>query len=291
MHVEFVNATWIIYTSYSTRKTKMPNSDRFFLTSPHSGESVPNEIFWLNHLPENILMFDVDRFVDQLYRPVAQKLDLKFIESKWHRYFSDANRFPEDIDKGSVEGAPHPEGVHLTGMIWQKTSQGHILLKEPISQDLHQLIVEKYYSEFHDSVKRQYSDYFAQSSDPVFQLDLHSMPSQGTSIHKDPGETRAEIVISDQEGKSASGEYVQLVIDAYEKAGFAVVKNWPYVGGRVTQIYGQPKKNQNCVQVELRRDLYMNEETKKMKPEAFAETTEKLSKAIEWIKSKIDLIV
>lgn len=261
----------------------MSNDQRFFLTSPHSGEKVPEDVYWLQNLDERILMFDVDRFVDELYEPIAIKLKIPMIKAEWHRYFSDANRLPEDIDQGSVIGAKHPKGKFLTGLIWQKTSQGHLLLNEPISQELYQLLVEKYYQQFHKLVMAKYKSFFELNSDPVFQLDLHSMPSLGTEIHRDPGEKRAEIVISDQNGKSASKAYVDLIIEAYKKAGFEVAYNWPYIGGRVTETYGKPDLNQHCVQVELRRDLYMNEETKLKEMSHFGTLQDKLEKAIAYI--------
>lgn len=263
---------------------------RFFLTSPHSGEQVPSEVYWLKDLPEEILMFDVDRFVDQLYQPVAQTFNIPLIKSNWHRYFSDANRLPEDVDQGSVEEALHPKGKFLTGLIWQITSQGHPLLKEPISKKLYQDLIEKYYSQFHNDVVFQYKDFFSKNLNPVYQLDLHSMPSVGTQIHRDPGQIRAEIVISDQNGQSASKSYVDLIKKAFDHSGFKTNYNWPYIGGRVTEIYGQPSKHQHCVQVELRRDLYMNEQTKKKKPLEFELVKQKLTAAIEYIFKNIHQI-
>ena len=59
-------------------------------------------------------MFDVDRFVDDLYRPSIESLKVPFITTPWHRYFSDPNRFPEDIDEGSVVDSTNPLGTHIT---------------------------------------------------------------------------------------------------------------------------------------------------------------------------------
>lgn len=256
---------------------------RLFLTSPHSGEKVPPEVYWLQNLEEKILMFDVDRYVNVLYKLVADRLAIPWIESDWHRYFSDANRIPSDVDQGSVEGSPNPKGKFLTGLIWQKTSQDHVLLDHPISSELYQRIIEKYYTPFHLNVQDMYARFFSMNDDPVYQLDLHSMPSKGTSIHRDPGETRAEIVVSDQVGKSASKDFVQLVIESYKKSGFQVAYNWPYIGGRVTETYGQPHKKQHCVQVELRRDLYMDEISKQKKHPDFLALQKKLENAIHLI--------
>ena len=69
------------------------------------------------------------------------------------------------------------------------------------------------------------------------------------------------------------------MIAAYEAAGFQVAYNFPYVGGRVTQLYGKPDQNQHCIQVEMRRDLYMNEDTKALEASSKG-VSEKVSKAL-----------
>ena len=95
------------------------------------------------------------------------------------------------------------------------------------------------------------------------------MPSLGKDIHKDPGGTRAEVVIGNRKGASAGEEFTKLVFDAYKDEGFKVKMNWPYQGGRITEIYGQPKQNQHTIQVELNRSLYMNEEKGQKKGKFF----------------------
>jgi N-formylglutamate amidohydrolase len=88
------------------------------------------------------------------------------------------------------------------------------------------------------------------------------MPSIGTNQHRDPGEKRADVVISDSHGKSCSKDFLDLVVDCFEKENFKVSYNWPYFGGRLTEQYGQPQKGHHVVQIELNRALYMNEITK-----------------------------
>ena len=115
----------------------------------------------------------------------------------------------------------------------------------------------------------------------VFQLDLHSMPSVGTLAHSDPGEKRAQVVISDFHGKSAMGEFKEMVTKAYKQTGFEVVCNHPYVGGGITQLYGKPERGQHCIQVELNRALYMDEGTKKILHEKARVLQLNLQKAME----------
>jgi N-formylglutamate amidohydrolase len=76
-------------------------------------------------------------------------------------------------------------------------------------------------------------------------------------------------------------------VAAYEKAGFSVKLNWPYVGGRVTQTYGKPDQGQHTIQVEISRAQYMDEETKQYRPNQAGETQAKLASAIKYIHGQI----
>lgn len=248
---------------------------------------VPDEVTWLKGLPEPTLMRDVDRFVDQLYDKVIRELNLPHIVAQFHRYVVDLNRLPTDIDQGSVEGAVHPAGSFTTGLHWSRTTVGEPLITEPMPMALHEKLVSSYFKPFHDRVKAQYKVFREQGYDQVFHIDAHSMPSMGTRAHRDPGQKRAEIVISDVDGQSCSADFKDLVIEAYEQAGFQVAYNWPYKGGRLTQTYGRPELGQHCIQVELNRALYMNEDTKQKSQPQFFETSEKLAQAMRFIWEKL----
>jgi len=252
------------------------------VTIPHSGEQVPHETPWLAKLPEVLLMFDVDRYVDKLYEPVIKKLGVPSVKTDWHRYAIDLNRLPEDVDADSVQGHKNPSGKFPRGLHWTITTTGERLQPSPMTQELHDLLVKKYFEPFHKDVRDALTK-LKKTSPVVYHLDAHSMPSLGTKEHRDPGEYRAEIVISDCDGTSCSAEFRDIVVGAYERAGFKTRVNWPYKGGRVTETYGRPKEGVHSIQVELNRSLYMDEATKQIKPELFEVTKDKISKALEGV--------
>jgi N-formylglutamate deformylase len=255
----------------------------FFVSIPHSGEKIPDVCDWLKNLPEEILMDDVDRYVDFLYLPSLQKLKILAVFNQWHRYPADLNRLPEDVDASSVEGNGNPVGTHPRGFHWVITTHKDQLMKKPMSQKLHNDLVKLVYDPFHQEIRKNFQDFENLKYKNIYHLDLHSMPSLGTSQHRDPGETRAEIVISDQKGKSARSEFVELAVQAYKKAGFQVKTNWPYFGGRITEQYGEPQKGHHTVQVEMNRSLYMDEKTKKLKPELAQQVQSMLLVALEGV--------
>lgn len=234
------------------------------ITIPHSGERVPQEAPWLEGLPETLLMFDVDRFVDRLYAPAIKNLCLPSVKTEWHRYAVDLNRLPDDVDAGTVEGDKNPPGKFSRGLHWAITTTGEVLMAKPMSRATHDLLVDKYFRPFHREVERELQSLRERGAKVTYHLDAHSMPSVGTKEHRDPGQRRADIVVSDCEGKSCSAEFKDLVMNSYQAAGFKVAYNWPYLGGRVTETYGHPERGQQAIQVELNRSLYMDEQSKKL---------------------------
>ncbi len=264
----------------------MSQTVAFFVSIPHSGEKIPAQTPWLQNLPEQILMSDVDRYVDVLYKPALENLQIPFEKTIWHRYAVDLNRIPEDIDQDSVIGASFPSGQHSDGYHWVMTKNEVRLMPAPMTQKNHQELTDLIYEPFHQGLRNHYSFFKKQGLDKVYHLDAHSMPSVGTRMHKDPGEKRADIVVSDCLGKSCSKTFLDLVMAAYTKAGFKVACNWPYVGGRVTQQYGKPELGQHAIQVEMNRALYMDEKTKKIKQD-YAQIQDKIHKALTTIKDEL----
>ncbi len=234
------------------------------VTIPHSGEEIPVETPWLKTLPEEILMCDVDRYVDKLYEPCLKALDIPSVKTNWHRYAGDLNRLADDIDAGSVLGHAVPAGPHLRGFHWVITTTEIKLMPQPMTLETHEKLVQKIYQPFHAQVQGLAAR-LQKMYGVVYHVDAHSMPSVGTKQHRDPGQHRLEVVVSDSLGKSCSTEFKDLVIKCYQKAGFTVGYNWPYMGGRLTEQYGRPQDHHHTIQVELNRDLYMDEKTKKLK--------------------------
>lgn len=245
------------------------NSPRvpLLLTCPHSGETPPPEAAWLRAQPEAILLTDVDRFVDRLYAPAAQALQLPLLATRVHRYAVDLNRYPDDVDADSVEGATHPSGAFTKGFHWVKTTQGARLMPRPIDVPTHRLLVARYHDAFHAEIESRLASLRARfPGRPLYHLDCHSMPSVGTGAHADAGQRRPEVCLSDFRGQSASPRFLQIVVDAFLGQGFEVSVNQPYQGGRITQRYGQPARGVETIQIELNRALYMDEASREKLP-------------------------
>ncbi len=255
---------------------------------PHSGEQVGEEADWLKNLPEATLMCDVDRFVDKLYQPVLNQLKIPHVITPWHRYMVDCNRWPEDVDCDSVEGAVHPAGTHPTGLHWRLTTTGFKLIKKPLAHSLHQKIVDKYYHPFFKKIDAIYQNFRQLDASNIYHLDLHTMPSMGTKAHRDPGCLRADIIIGTVKGTTAGEAWTKQVVSAYKAQALSVEVNFPYYGGSVVQKYGHPQKGVQAIMIEINRQLYMDEVSKQWIAEKAQALQLKLTKAISQIYNKIN---
>ena len=268
--------------------SSIQKSDKPLIISvPHAGERLPAEAPWLGGLSEKLLMFDVDRYVDRLYQPILQALSIPTIRTEWHRYAIDLNRLAEDFDASSVLGSLHPFGAFPRGLHWSITTTGEKLMATPMPMETHVALMENYFTPFHKELRRMIDVLREKGASVVYHLDAHSMPSIGTSEHRDPGEKRADVVISDCDGKSCLPWFRDLVISSYELTGLRVAYNWPYKGGRLTETYGQPALKQESIQVELNRALYMDETSKQLDSKTFSDVQQKLAQAIRTIYAAI----
>ncbi len=246
----------------------------------HSGEEVSPLATWLKDQPEEVLLCDLDRFVDKLYEPVLKNLNLPTIRTSWSRYNMDCNRRPDDLDSRAVEieGAKRTSDYGF-GLYWLTTTKGHPLIKKPISEKEHKALFELCYKPFHKKIEETIEK-MKQDFKEVYHVDLHSMPSQATKVHSDTGKMRPEVTISNNKGLSCCEFFTELVVKSYKDVGFEVSLNWPYEGGGMTTLYGKPQKNQHTLQIELNRKLYMDETTKKPLKGEFERIQERLSQAL-----------
>lgn len=232
------------------------------VTIPHSGEIVPSEASWLSALPQDLLNFDIDRFVDRFFRPIGERLGIPAVMTHVHRYAADLNRYPNDVDEDSVEGSANPSGSFRSGFHWVRSMAGVRLMPKPIPPALHEEIVRKFHDPFHEEIARLHGELDARfPGRKRLHIELHSMPSVGIDGHGDAGTRRPEITVSDCEGRSCGEEFRARVMEAFQRGGFDAVLNRPYKGGRNTQRYGKPEQGKEAIQIEINRSLYMDEGT------------------------------
>ena len=132
------------------------------------------------------------------------------------------------------------------------------MLKRPLTLAELESRRARIHTPYHDELTRQLERRREKFGYAIL-IDLHSMPSLGRLLHTDPGARRADIVPGDVRGTSCGPPLSKLVVKHFVDGGFVVRANDPYMGGYITRHHGRPGRGIHAIQIELNRDLYMNE--------------------------------
>ena len=183
-----------------------------------------------------------------------RSLGVAVIRANIHRVAIDINRSEE-----------------RTVLCWKKNTHGlELVTHEPDALET-KLFIEKYHKTYFDALTDLINRSVEKSRKVVPVIDLHSMPSKPTEYHlqinPDQKMERPGICLTDLNGKSCIPEYIELLEKEFNERGLNPAINDPYLGGYVTQFVD--KFNANVVQIEINRDIYMDEKVREIRPEAF----------------------
>lgn len=208
---------------------------------------------------------DADLFVDELYRLAHPAV---FIAARLSRFVCDLNRHPDDVSARAVPSHPQPGNHDGRGFLWEVTTTGKPALGRPLSHDeweQRRAAHQAYHGAIATALERA-RDRFGYA----ILLDGHSMPSVGRRGHSDSGRIRPDIVPGDKLGQSCGPALSALVGQHFTEHGLKVAFNDPYKGGFITAHHGRPAQGFHAIQIEMRRDLYMDEVSYTRLPENMA---------------------
>jgi N-formylglutamate amidohydrolase len=229
---------------------------------PHAGEWIPDRAHEEMAVGDRALKRDLDLYVDKFWSD-APDLGATMIVSRVSRYVVDLNRAPDDVSPEAVEGGERidaPGYYQDRGVVWRTTTAGTPVMDGPLSSEAFERRLDTFYHPYHRAL-REAIDRVRDQFGYCILVDGHSMPSRGRQKHSDTGRRRADIVPGDLEGTSCSRMVRWSVEQHYREANYTVTPNDPYQGGWITRHYGNPDDDVHAIQIEVNRDLYMNEET------------------------------
>lgn len=200
---------------------------------------------------------DADLFVDALW--TAAGVRGAFIRARLSRFVCDLNRHPDDVSASAVPHHPAPRNQDGRGFIWEVTTTGQPALARPLSLPEWEER-RAVHTAYHGAIDRALDAARAKFGFALL-IDGHSMPSVGRAGHRDPGRPRADIVPGDRDGTSCAPSLSALLVEHFKASGLSVAPNDPYKGGFITAHHGRPTEGRHAIQIEMRRDLYMDEDT------------------------------
>ena len=180
------------------------------------------------------------------------------------RTYIDPNRSTAEIDTSMVQGKWARE-VQITrkldvgmGLIRKFILPNVPMYPDKLSVAEVENRIKKYWSPYHRALKMLLDEKVAEFG-AVFYIDWHSMKSKGNQMNIDSGRERPDFVVSDQDGKTSSRKFRDVIIKNLTSQGYEVAVNYPYKGAELIKRHGVPTENRHAVQIEINRRLYMDE--------------------------------
>ena len=235
---------------------------RSFLDSPHSGRRYPPQ--FAHSCPTSLLRQSEDSFVDDLFRAVPE-CGASFLRALFPRTFIDVNRAINDIDPAILDGPwpaltdPSEKSYYGMGLIRTQCKPGVPIYdgRIPVSEVADR--IERYYLPYHWHLKSMI-DETVKMFGMCWHINCHSMPSSRYHPRTPTHHHLADFVIGDRDGTTAEPVFVQFLKDVLESLGYRVAINAPYRGVELIRRSGQPMRGRHSVQLEINRQLYMDEE-------------------------------
>lgn len=230
-------------------------------SSPHSGRLYPPEFVRRSRLAGLALRASEDAFVDQLFDS-APACGAPLIAAVVPRAYVDLNRGAEELDPAVIEGVRitglNPRIAAGLGVIPRVVAEGTPIYHGKITRAEAAERLARFHAPYHEAVGTLLRG--AQTAHGLAVLyDCHSMPHDALrSVQKVRGR-RPEIVLGDRFGASAAPWVMAETQSAFERAGFAVLRNAPFAGGYITRRYGRPGQGWHAIQIEVDRGLYLDE--------------------------------
>ena len=246
---------------------------------PHAGLAIPEAIADYVYAPQKAVLRDADIYVDELYA-ATPKQGATLLSANVSRYVVDLNRGPEDVDRLTVQGHPSTQTHRPRGVIWRVSTLGQPVIPRPLTPDEYRMRLDTYYHPYHLALRdnlKAIRDRFGYA----ILVAAHSMPSVGRVRNSKRLQRRADVVPGTLGYTSASRDVIDFVDQHFQQAGLSIAHDDPYRGGWTTRHYGRPNEGVHAVQIELNRDLYVDEATTCPTLDSWPALTETLNHLVE----------
>lgn len=218
------------------------------ISVPHCGTEFPENIKSQFKLEVLDSLADTDWWVDKLY-DFAPAMGITMITARYHRWIIDLNRQP-DSQPLYNDGRVITDLVPLTDFLGNSLYQNQM----PDNQEI-KYRLDNYFYPYHQKIQEILNQLKAQFG-KVLLYDAHSIRRFVPSIRPEPF---PDLILGDNEGKSASSKIIQTALETLQSADYQVNHNSPFKGGYITRNFGKPAENVHALQLERAKDLYLDD--------------------------------
>lgn len=233
--------------------------------SPHSGTEYPAD--FASSLCETILRMGEDTYVDELYAAVPG-LGAAFLKALFPRAYIDPNRAVTDMDADLLD-EPWPGPVNPSvktdsgiGLIWRMARPGHPVYDRKLTVAEVQARIAGYHAPY-QRILMETVERLAGRHGGVWHVNCHSMPAvSDEGSPEGPGLRRADFVLGDRDGTTCARAFTEFIAGELTAMGYRVRLNDPFKGVELVRLVGDPGRNRHSLQIEINRDLILDDATK-----------------------------
>lgn len=230
--------------------------------TPHSGRFYPDD--FVSRQAQALLRRAEDAYVDELIG-AAPEAGISLLAATYPRAYIDLNRDADDIDPDMLD-APWPGVLRPSkksemglGLIRRFVTPGLAIYERKLSVGEVRRRIESIYEPYHRALAETL-ERSKVANGFVWHVDWHSMKSVGNAMTPDgDGAKRADFVVGDLDGASAGRALTDAAIVLLRRRGYSVALNDPYKGASIVKRYGRPAEGISTIQIEINRNLYLNE--------------------------------
>lgn len=210
------------------------------LSVPHAGFVVPGEVKELCLLGKNDIFKDGDEGAAEIYLPLENQV-AALVTTDIARAIIDMNRAEDDRRK---------DGVVKTHTCWDVP-----IYSEPLSHELTETLLARYYRPYHQELDRL-------AENVIAGIDCHTMAAVGPPVGPDAGKKRPFACLSNGDGTCPDSWLVSLAEIMEKNLEAPVAMNTPFAGGYIIRHHAEKIP---WIQMELSRaPLLSNSEKRQL---------------------------
>ncbi len=235
--------------------------------SPHSGTIYPDDFNYSCDF--KLLEQSEDKYVDELFSS-APKHGGTLLCAQFPRTYIDVNRAIDDVNPALLSdqwpdeyGSINPSNRSNAGigLIREFITPNTPVYSHKTSPKEIKLRIDTFYIPYHTTLADLIDMYHRQFGQ-IWHINCHSMPSglaNNTYSRANPVQ-KPDFVLGNRDGTSCDIEFTHLIQEFLIKNGYKVAINTPYKGVELVKKYSNPAMGKHSIQIEIARNLYMNEE-------------------------------
>ena len=258
---------------------------------PRSGAEYPRDFRSIASLTD--LQQSISMYVEECYTGVVEA-GATWLYATCPNVYIDLNRHELDIDPGQISGEwpeplqPGPKTKNGVGLIPTVCAGTRAVYDKALPVDEVRKRLDRYYWPYHNEVRRLL-DALRAKHGVAYHLSCHSMPAMPAASAPDAGQPRADFDLGDRNGTTCDPELVAVVSDVLKGFGYRVTHNVHFVGAEAVRKHGAPAQGIHSLQIEMNRNLYMDEAARTRKAELQtirAHLTAVAAKVVEMARSR-----